>query len=426
MSELASSIPSSSPQTRPSWLSRRLRAAVLDKLRELEGGRIDLVEADGAPVVLGGGAESGPPSAFPARPRSGVLVAARDFRLGSGLPKRTWMGSGTARISSRWSVSCSGIGAVDALDSGSARLRGWLLRALHALRRNTRKGAERNIAAHYDLGNDFFRLFLDREYLMYSCAMFAQPGETLEAAQRRRLDAVCRKLELAPGDRVIEIGSGWGGFACYAAEHYGCHVTTTTISRQQYEYCRRLIAERGLEGRVEVLFADYRELEGRYDKLVSLEMIEAIGHQYLPTYFAKVAELLAPHGMALIQAITIEERRYEQARRSVDFIKRYIFPGSFIPAVAPMMAAIARASDLKLFHLEDIGPSYALTLREWHRRFLAAEEEVAALGFDRRFRRMWRFYLAYCEGGFAERVLGDVQMLLVKPGCRRSPLLSAA
>lgn len=261
---------------------------------------------------------------------------------------------------------------------------------------------------------------------MYSCAMFAQPGETLEAAQRRRLDAVCRKLELAPGDRVIEIGSGWGGFACYAAEHYGCHVTTTTISRQQYEYCRRLIAERGLEGRVEVLFADYRELEGRYDKLVSLEMIEAIGHQYLPTYFAKVAELLAPHGMALIQAITIEERRYEQARRSVDFIKRYIFPGSFIPAVAPMMAAIARASDLKLFHLEDIGPSYALTLREWHRRFLAAEEEVAALGFDRRFRRMWRFYLAYCEGGFAERVLGDVQMLLVKPGCRRSPLLSAA
>jgi cyclopropane-fatty-acyl-phospholipid synthase len=427
MSDLAPPLASSGARSRHGWLTRRLRAAALAKLGGIDDGRIELADLDGTRLTLG------------ADPNGGSLLSAAVRVHEEGFWWRLAMsgsvGAGESYMDGQWD--CDDLVALvrillrnrerlDALDAGAARLRGILLKALHALRRNTRRGSRRNIAAHYDLGNDFFRLFLDRDHLMYSCAMYEGPEETLESAQRRRLEVICRKLELAPGDHLLEIGSGWGGFACYAAERHGCRVTTATISRQQYEYCRRLVAERGLEGRVEVVFSDYRDLEGRFDKLVSLEMIEAVGHEYLPTYFAKIADLLAPHGMALVQAITIEERRYEQARRSVDFIKRHIFPGSFIPAVAPMMAAIARASDLKLFHLEDIGPSYALTLREWRRRFLAAEDRVAALGFDRRFRRMWEFYLAYCEGGFAERVLGDVQMLLVKPLCRRAPLPSAA
>lgn len=420
MPDLAPPLDSVAARPKLSWFSRRLRDAVLAKLQGIEEGRIALTDCDGRRFHFGN--DQGDGSSLCA------ALTVRDEAFWWRLVTSGTVGAGEAFMEGEWD--CDDLVSLvrillrnrkqlDALDGGAVRLRGLALRLLHALRRNTRGGARRNIAAHYDLSNDFFRLFLDRDHLMYSCAIFAHPGETLEQAQRRRLETVCRKLELSPGDRVIEIGSGWGGFACYAAEHYGCHVTTATISRQQYEYCRHLMAKRGLEGRVDVVFCDYRDLKGCYDKLVSLEMIEAIGHEYLPIYFAKVAELLAPHGMALIQAITIEEQRYEQARRSVDFIKRYIFPGSFIPAVAPIMAAVARASDLRLFHLEDIGPSYALTLREWRHRLLAAAEEVTALGFDRRFQRMWEFYLAYCEGGFAERVLGDVQMLLVKPRCRR-------
>jgi cyclopropane-fatty-acyl-phospholipid synthase len=206
----------------------------------------------------------------------------------------------------------------------------------------------------------------------------------------------------------------------HAARHYGCHVTTTTISREQYQLARARVAAAGLSDRIEVLLADYRSLSGRYDRLVSIEMIEAIGHRYLDTYFTKVAELLVPDGMALIQAITIEDYRYAQALRSVDFIKRHVFPGTFIPSLSAMLAAVGRASDLKLFNLEDIGPSYALTLHAWRERFLRQRERVRSLGYPERLVRMWDFYLAYCEGGFIERATGDVQMLLTKPGARRS------
>ncbi|MEO8459253.1 MAG: cyclopropane-fatty-acyl-phospholipid synthase family protein [Dokdonella sp.] len=307
---------------------------------------------------------------------------------------------------------------LDALDGGSAKLAIWAMRAWHALNRNTRGGSRRNVAAHYDIGNALFRLFLD-ERMMYSSAIYSSPDDSLEHASTRKLERICAKLDLQPSDRVIEIGTGWGGFALHAAINHGCHVTTTTLSREQYDLaCERVQAD-GMSERIEVLLRDYRDIDGTFDKLVSIEMIEAIGHRYLDTYFGRVSALLKPDGMALIQAITIEDRRYDQALKSVDFIQRHIFPGSFIPAIGAMASAIARSSDMKLFNLEDIGPSYAETLKAWRVRFLARRSEARALGYPERFVRMWEFYFAYCEGGFRERSIGDVQMLLTKPRCQR-------
>ena len=304
---------------------------------------------------------------------------------------------------------------LDGMEGGLARLGGWALRSWHALRRNTREGSRRNIAAHYDLGNDFFALFLSPD-LMYSSAMFASPDEDLETASYRKLDAVCRKLALTPGDRVIEIGTGWGGFALHAARHYGAHVTTTTISREQHALASQRVAEAGLQDRVTLLLQDYRDLQGRYDKLVSIEMIEAIGAQYLDTFFGKLGSLLRPGGRALLQAITIEDHRYVQARDSVDYIKRFVFPGSFIPSLNAMYGAKTRASDLQVVHQEDFGLSYAYTLRAWRRRFMIRLAEVRAQGFDERFIRLWEFYLAYCEGGFLERSIGVSHVLMARPG----------
>ncbi len=307
---------------------------------------------------------------------------------------------------------------LDALERGPARLGGAIMRGWHALMRNTRAGSRRNIAAHYDLGNDLFKLFLD-ESMMYSSAIYMDENESLEVAAKRKLDRICQKLDLKPHHHVVEIGTGWGGFAIHAATHYGCKVTTTTISREQYELARERVDAAGLQDRVELLLEDYRDLAGTYDRLVSIEMIEAIGPQYIDTYFEKVSALLKPDGMALIQAITIEEHRYQQALKAVDFIQRYVFPGSFIPALAPMLRAVARNTDMKLYNLEDIGPSYALTLRAWRERFIARLAEVRELGYPTRFIRLWQFYLCYCEGGFLERSIGDVQMLLSKPDARR-------
>ena len=306
---------------------------------------------------------------------------------------------------------------LDRMESGLARLGGVMLRALHALRRNSRGGSRRNIAAHYDLGNELFEVFLDRN-LMYSSAIFRHESESLEVASERKLERICAKLGLRPGMRVVEIGTGWGGFALHAARRHGVHVTTTTISREQHALAAARIREAGLEDQVTLLLRDYRDLEGRYDRLVSIEMIEAIGPQFLETYFAKASSLLHPDGMALIQAITIEDHRYEQALRNVDFIQRFIFPGSFIPSVSAMLGALPRRTDLRPFHLEDIGPSYAITLRRWRERFNAGLARVRELGYPERFVRMWNYYLCYCEGGFLERSIGNVQLLLVKPGAR--------
>ncbi len=314
--------------------------------------------------------------------------------------------------------------ALERMDSGWARLHNPAMRLLHWLRRNSKRGSAHNIAAHYDLGNALYELMLDPT-MAYSCGIFADEHTTLEQASRAKFDAVCRKLALEPKDRVLEIGTGWGGFAIHAAQNYGCQVTTTTISREQYDYARERVERAGLSSRVTLLFEDYRDLEGRYDKLVSIEMIEAVGARYLPTFFRRCSELLAPDGAMLLQAITIQDQLYERALHSVDYIQRFIFPGSFIPSVTAMLRAIRRATDLKLFHLEDIGPYYARTLALWRRNFFAHIDAVRRLGYRESFVRLWEFYLCYCEGGFAERQLGDVQMLLTKPGSRRPALALA-
>ncbi len=307
------------------------------------------------------------------------------------------------------------------MESGGARLTGWLLGLWHAFNRNSLNGSRRNIAAHYDLGNDFFASWLDQR-MMYSSALYLNENESLEQAQFNKLDRLCRKLQLKPEDHLLEIGTGWGGLAIHAAANYGCRVTTTTISREQYHYACAQVKAAGLDDRIELLMQDYRDLTGRYDKLVSVEMIEAVGHQYLDTYLGRIDSLLKPDGLAMLQAITIEDFRYARALKSVDFIKRYVFPGSFIPSVSAITGSMARATRLGLVELADLGPSYALTLKAWRKRFEGAGDEITALGFDETFRRRWRFYLAYCEGGFRERAISNAHVLLAGPAYRPASL----
>lgn len=291
-----------------------------------------------------------------------------------------------------------------------AKLSQVLLKAWYRSRKNSIQGSRKNIAEHYDLSNDFFKLFLDPS-MMYSSAVFKEPNMSLEQASEYKKEIICQKLQLKPMDHLVEIGSGWGGFAIYAAQHYGCQVTTITISQAQYDEALARVHAAGLSHRVTVKLQDYRLLEGKYDKLVSIEMIEAVGEQYLATYFNKCRELLKPNGLALIQAITIEDARYKKALHTVDYIKRYIFPGSFIPCISVMTHA-ASQQKLRLKHLEDIGQSYAKTLHCWRQRFMQQRDQVLQLGFDERFIRMWNFYLCYCEGGFKEGVISDVHLLL--------------
>jgi cyclopropane-fatty-acyl-phospholipid synthase len=309
---------------------------------------------------------------------------------------------------------------LDRMEQGLARLSAPLRGLLHRLNRNTRAGSRRNIAAHYDLGNDFYRLWLD-ETLMYSSAMFERPDMTLREASTAKLARICRKLDLQPGDHVLEIGSGWGGFALHAAGRHGCRVTTITLSRRQFELARERAAAAGLDHLVEVRLTDYRDLDGQYDKLVSIEMVEAVGAEHLDTYFRQCGRLLKPGGAMLLQAITIADQRYEAALKEVDFIQKHIFPGGFLPSITALAAAMTRASDLRTVQLEDIGPHYAETLARWRQNFLHQLDAVRALGYPERFIRMWLFYLCYCEGGFRERDIGTVQMLLAKPGWRGDP-----
>lgn len=306
----------------------------------------------------------------------------------------------------------------DQMERGAAGVFRLILRGLHWLNKNTVKGSKKNVEAHYDLGNKLFETFLDPT-LMYSSALFTADNADLHRASTEKLDHICRKLHLTESDHVLEIGTGWGGFAVHAAKHYGCRVTTTTISEEQFEHASALVLREGLGDKITLLKQDYRDLTGQYDKLVSIEMIEAVGHHYLDTYINTLSNRLKPNGIALIQAITIVEQRYQIAVKSVDFIKRYIFPGGFLPSIGSIMQSVGRASDLRLLHLEDFASHYARTLAEWRKRFNAEREKIKGLGYDERFCRMWEFYLAYCEGGFTERQLGLAQLIFAKPLARQ-------
>jgi cyclopropane-fatty-acyl-phospholipid synthase len=415
MNELASALGAlPGPAAATDRLTRALRAGVLRQLAALRHGHLTVGDAAG---TLEFGCRGAALTAH-------VQVRADAFYRRLAL--RGSVGAAEAYMEGLWDsddlvslvrILIANRELLDGLEGGPARLAGWALRAAHALRRNTRAGSRRNIAAHYDLGNEFFALFLSGD-LMYSAAVWEEDDDTLERASERKLARICARLQLRATDHVLEIGTGWGGFALYAAARHGCRVTTTTISREQQRLARERVRQAGLEGRVTVLLEDYRNLEGTYDKLVSIEMIEAIGAQFLPAYFGKLTQLLKPEGVALLQAITIEDHRYRQALRSVDFIKRYVFPGSFIPSIQALLAAKTGVSDLALVHLEDFGLSYAATLAAWRARFLGRIDAVRAQGFDERFVRLWNFYLAYCEGGFRERSIGVAQMLFARPGYR--------
>ena len=402
------------------WTERVARRLVLDRLQWIESGRLEVLEG-GARRTFG--RPTGDP---PLQARMTVTDPAcwRSFAWGGSI------GAAEAYCRGWWSapdltavlrVLARNRDALERVDGGAAAALRPLRRILHRLRRNTRAGSRRNVAAHYDSGNSLFAAFLDST-MTYSGGVFDHEDTSLEAAQRAKLDLICRKLDLRSGDRLVEIGAGWGSFAIHAAGNYGCRVVTTTISERQFQHTSRAVTEAGLADRVTVLNEDYRALAARFpggfDKLASIEMIEAVGHDYLPAYLRTVDRLLAPDGLALLQAILIPDQRYERYRRSVDFIQHHIFPGGLLPSLARIQACAAEASDLRLLDLEDLTPHYARTLAEWRARFDARDAEVAALGLPLPERRKWRFYFAYCEGGFLERTIANAQLLYAKPGFR--------
>ena len=304
--------------------------------------------------------------------------------------------------------------AMDSMEGSYKLLLQPLFKIIHYLNKNTVAGSKKNIVRHYDLSNDFFALFLDTS-MMYSSAIYANTKMNLEEAAINKIKIICEKLKLKSTDRLVEIGSGWGGFAIYAAQNYGCHVTTTTISEQQFLYVKNKIKQLKLSKKITLVKKDYRQLTGKYNKLVSIEMIEAVGHHFYDTYFSKIATLLTDDGDALIQAITIRDQRYKAALKSVDFIQKYIFPGSTIPSVTSMQESLTRSTDMTIYNIQDIGSDYARTLNAWKVKFVANKARIKELGFDAEFMRMWFFYFCYCEGGFKEKVISDIHLHLTKP-----------
>jgi cyclopropane-fatty-acyl-phospholipid synthase len=401
-------------KSRALWAAKLAKHTILNKLNSLQVGKLTLI--DGIDHHQYGQSEE-----------ITATITVHDPRFYGEMAFGGSIGAGEAYMLGYWSADnltnvirlmCLNQQLMDSLEGGYQWLRKPLLKVLHWLNSNTSEGSRKNIAAHYDLGNDFFALWLDST-MMYSSAIFSEDSLDLHAASLRKLEVICNKLDIKASDHIIEIGTGWGGFAIYAVQHYGCKVTTTTISKQQYHLAKSRVEEAHLQDNITLLLKDYRDLEGKFDKLVSIEMIEAVGHQYYDTYFAKCSDLLKPDGLALIQAITIADQRFEAAKNSVDFIQRYIFPGSNIPSITALLNSITKVSDMRLFDLEDIGPHYATTLAAWRQNFFKKINDVRALGYSEEFIKMWEFYLCYCEGGFSERSLGDAHLLLAKPMNRR-------
>jgi cyclopropane-fatty-acyl-phospholipid synthase len=321
-------------------------------------------------------------------------------------------------------IAARNIVAIDELRIRIAPLREPYQRARSLLVRNTPARSREDIAAHYDLGNELFELMLDPT-MMYSCAVFPRASATLQEAQVTKLELICRKLQLRAEDRLLEIGTGWGGLAIHAARTHGCHVTTTTLSREQRDLAVRRIAEAGLSDRIDVVMQDYRDLRGTYDKLASVEMIEAVGWKDFGTFFGACSDRLVPEGLMFLQAIVIDDRAYAAEKASKTFIRTYIFPNGCLPSNAVVARSLARHTDLRTVHLEDLSPHYALTLAQWRANLEAGEDTLDAHGYDERFRRLWRLYLAYCEAGFAERRIGLVQQVMAKPNWRGTITASA-
>jgi cyclopropane-fatty-acyl-phospholipid synthase len=399
---------------------RMARSALISRLANIACGHITLIE-QGEPILLGDQTCSIPRATIEVHDPSFYTDVAFGGSIGAGESYMAGAWS-TNDLTALIRIILLNQDVVQNMEGGFARITAPLHWLLHTLRKNTKEGSRKNITAHYDLGNDFYSLWLDPT-MTYSCNIFEHNDTTLEQAAIAKYDRICRKLDLKPQDHVLEIGTGWGGFALHAAKQYGCRVTTTTISQQQFDFAKQRIQQAGLTARIELLFKDYRDLTEQYDKLVSIEMIEAVGHHFIDTYFKACSDRLKDNGMMALQAITIKDQVYDAHIRSADFIKRYIFPGSFIPSITAITHAIAKATDMKLFHLEDITPHYARTLRTWRERFFARIEDVRRLGYPESFIRMWEYYLCYCEAGFMERYLGDAQMIFTKPGCRQNPFL---
>lgn len=406
------------PKNRAKWVADLAKHKILQRLKHLHTGQLTLI--DGEETHSFGQTST----------ELHAVIKVHDSRFYGEIAFGGSIGAGEAYMLGYWTtdhltelvrIMCINQSVMDALEGGYQWLTKPILKVLHWLNSNTTEGSRKNIAAHYDLGNELFQLFLDPT-MMYSSAIFNHQTQTLQQASELKLKTICDKLDLKPTDHVIEIGTGWGGFAIYAAKHYGCRVTTTTISKQQFSLAKLRVEAAGLSDKITLLLEDYRHLDGVFDKLVSIEMIEAVGHQFYDTYFAKVGALLKPDGLALIQAITITDQRYESAKSSVDFIQRYIFPGSCIPSNTAMLNSITRMSDMRLIDLEDIGPHYATTLGMWRMNFFKNINQVRALGYSEEFIKMWEFYFCYCEGGFIERALGDVHLLLAKPNNKRDTL----
>jgi cyclopropane-fatty-acyl-phospholipid synthase len=393
--------------------NRFARAAVSTVLGRVSSGRLEVIE--------GGQARSFGPAGADLR----ATVTIHDPAAWRG-PLRGSLGLGEGYVDGLWEtddlvslvrIAARELRSLDGLRGAVAKPRG----AVHRLRRmvpeNTRNGARRHISAHYDLGNDLFAAFLD-ERMMYSCAYFPREGASLEEAQLAKLERICDRLRLGPDNHLLEIGTGWGGLAVHAAREHGCRVTTTTISREQRELAIRRVREAGLEDRVTVLLEDYRDLRGRYDRLVSVEMIEAVGWQYFDEFFRRCDELLSPDGLMLLQAITIDDEIYEAEKGARSFANTHVFPGGCLPSKQLIADCLARVTSMRQVWADDITAHYPLTLAAWRERFLNAWEQLRPRGYDERFRRLWDFYLSSSEAGFRERRIGDVQALFAKPGWR--------
>ena len=394
---------------RPGAIDRLAQRMVLQQLDGSVSGPIELRLPDGSSRRIGTGEADGIQVEIEDWSFFRRLVSGADIGAGESYMDGHWRCSDLPELLRRVIIS----GAFARPSSAWARL-GHRLNALARFRNaNTLRGSRRNIASHYDLGNALYELFLD-ETMMYSCAEF-DAGLSLRDAQERKLDGICSRLGLRQGHRVLEIGSGWGGFAVHAAERYGCHVTTLTLSVEQAAFVRERVRAAGLQGRVDVELCDYRRATGSYDRLVSIEMFEAVGYEFYRAYFEACERLLRPGGKMFLQTITVPDQRFDEYRQGFDFIRKHVFPGGLLASLHEIATTLRRYTELQIDWMRDIGPSYAPTLRAWRERFLDRRAEVRALGYDERFVRMWEFYLASCEAMFATRSLGDAQIVLHRP-----------